>query len=66
MSQKTQMLAFRDANGYAQGHVLIDDGVSELAADSHAFWKFRLAQNTVTFWLEGGSRMPNLHPEQMN
>lgn len=43
MMQKTQILAFRDSNNYAEGHVLLDDGISQLAADSHAFWKFRLA-----------------------
>lgn len=54
--QKTQFVAFRDESGFATGHFLVDDGVQVHTEDNHAFWRLRLAQNTVTFWLEGGSR----------
>ena len=54
MTQKTTFLAFRDDNGYAEGHLLVDDGQTK--DTGFAYWKLRLAQNTITFWLKDGDR----------
>lgn len=60
LTQNIHFLAFRDSNNYAEGNLLIDDGISPMGTDNYAFWKFRLAQNTVTFQLEGGVMDPKI------
>jgi alpha-glucosidase (family GH31 glycosyl hydrolase) len=60
-TQKTQFVAFRDSNGYADGHFLLDDGISadSYSSNNFAYWKFRLASNTITFWIEEGDSQYN-------
>lgn len=59
LMKKSQFLVFRDTDGYAEGHMLIDDGYSvhsTTAPKNYAFWKMRVANSTVTFMFRDGDR----------
>jgi hypothetical protein len=48
----------RDAAGkYADGYILVDDGVSyrSYMDEQYTFWKVRYAENSINFWVQYGN-----------
>jgi len=43
----------RDESNYAEGYVLIDDGVSQdnFDKDLFTFWKIRVGEKALNFWV---------------
>jgi len=66
LMKDTEFIAFRDAAGYAEGHLFLDDGKSDLKSNEFSFWKFRLAANTIQFQLEAGNRAQTFFEGQQN
>jgi len=46
----------RDASDYAEGFIIIDDGISVNSWDNidFAFWKLRYAEKSINFWIDWG------------
>ena len=46
----------RDDSDYADGFVLIDDGLSwkNFDEDKYTYWKIRYAEKAINFWVERG------------
>lgn len=50
-------IIYRDASQYADGNILIDDGIGNNTFDNieFAFWKLRYAEKSINFWLDWGN-----------
>jgi len=53
---KTSFMIMRDQSKYAEGYVLIDDGISKSSYDDikYTFWKLRFAEKSINFWVKYG------------
>jgi hypothetical protein len=46
----------RDDSQYADGYILVDDGISNTTFDDvdFTFWKIRYAEKSINFWVQWG------------
>jgi hypothetical protein len=48
----------RDTSDYADGYILVDDGISQNSYDlgviAFTFWKIRYAEKSINFWVQNG------------
>ena len=54
--QGITLIVNRDSSNYADGFVLVDDGItqSNFANNLFTFWKIRFAEKAINFWVERG------------
>ena len=54
---KISLVISRDDSNYADGFVLVDDGISHgnFANEEYTFWKVRMAEKAINFWVERGN-----------
>lgn len=56
---KMGFIIYRDeAKKYAEGHTLVDDGISQLSYANNDFtlWKLRYADKSINFWVQYGNQ----------
>ena len=52
----------RDDSNYADGMILVDDGITSdnFAGDLYTFWKIRVGEKSINFWVERGNFQYNV------
>lgn len=52
------VVARDEAKKYAEGYVLVDDGISQLSYANNDFtlWKLRYAEKSINFWVKYGNQ----------
>mmetsp|Transcript_21981 Transcript_21981/g.16338 ORF Transcript_21981/g.16338 Transcript_21981/m.16338 type:complete len:120 (+) Transcript_21981:1658-2017(+) len=51
-----EFIVHRDASNYAEGFIVVDDGISVDSWDNvdFAYWKLRYADKSINFWIDWG------------
>lgn len=54
--KKVSLIINRDDSHYADGYVLVDDGItqSNFANNQYTYWKIRVGETAINFWVERG------------
>jgi len=57
VKKPTTLIINVDDSNYADGYMMIDDGVSQtsFATNLYTFWKFRYGEKALNFWVERGN-----------
>jgi len=60
--QKITLIVNRDDSNYADGFILVDDGVTSdnFANDAYTFWKIRVGEKSINFWVQRGDFLYNV------
>jgi len=61
--QKITLVVNRDDSNYADGYILVDDGLrsDNFATNEYTFWKIRVGEKSINFWVERGNFLYDVH-----
>ena len=55
-TERVTLVVNRDDSNYAEGFIMVDDGLSQtnFIKDDFTYWKLRFAEKALNFWVELG------------